>query len=274
MAELKIKADSGGGTVSLKGPATTTSNAAVQLTLPVDHAAANQTLTTNGSGTLSWAAPVIADDSIVEAKLDVSNNPTNGQFLQAQSGEGGGLTWAAAGGGKIGQVLQSVKSDTSSTGSTTGYVLAGTDQAGSGSIFCCKMTPSAATSKILVTLDLTFSCNQIYHMDLLRDISGGTSDTNLFRGDAATNKVHHTMGGYHDADGGSTGNTSMTFKHNMHHVISYLDSPNTTSEVTYKTTWKTQSGYDILCGKNWGDSEDDANAVRTASSITLMEVLA
>jgi hypothetical protein len=39
----------------------------------------------------------IAADSIVEAKLDVSNGPTNGQFLQAQSGEGGGLTWAAAG---------------------------------------------------------------------------------------------------------------------------------------------------------------------------------
>ena len=42
MAELKIKADSGGGTVSLKGPATTTSNAAVQLTLPVHDGSANQ----------------------------------------------------------------------------------------------------------------------------------------------------------------------------------------------------------------------------------------
>ena len=39
----------------------------------------------------------IAADSIVEAKLDVSNGPTNDYFLQAQSGEGGGLTWAAAG---------------------------------------------------------------------------------------------------------------------------------------------------------------------------------
>jgi hypothetical protein len=47
------------------------------------------------SGTLPAAR--IGDDSIVEAKLDVSNGPTNGQFLQAQSGEGGGLTWAAAG---------------------------------------------------------------------------------------------------------------------------------------------------------------------------------
>jgi len=39
----------------------------------------------------------IADDNVTEAKLDVSNSPTNGQFLQAQSGEGGGLTWADAG---------------------------------------------------------------------------------------------------------------------------------------------------------------------------------
>ena len=55
MAELKIKADSGGGTVSLKGPSTTTSNAAVQLTLPVDDGTASQYLQTNGSGVLSWA---------------------------------------------------------------------------------------------------------------------------------------------------------------------------------------------------------------------------
>jgi len=53
----------------------------------------------NGSAITSGTLPAarIAADSIVEAKLDVSNGPTNGQFLQAQSGEGGGLTWAAAG---------------------------------------------------------------------------------------------------------------------------------------------------------------------------------
>ena len=141
MSELKLTADSGGGTVAWKAPASTTSNAAVTLTLPQNDGDADQVLATNGSGTLSWAA---------------------------------------AGGGKIGQVLQSVKTDISSTGSTSGYVLAGTDQSGSGSIFCCKITPAATSSKILVTLYLTFCCNQIYYMDLLRDISGGTSDTNLF----------------------------------------------------------------------------------------------
>ena len=55
MAELKIKADSGGGTVSFKGPATTTSNAAVQLTLPVDDGTTGQYLKTDCSGALSWA---------------------------------------------------------------------------------------------------------------------------------------------------------------------------------------------------------------------------
>ena len=55
MAELKIKADSGGGTVSLKGPASTTGDNPVQLTLPVDDGTSGQYLKTDGSGALSWA---------------------------------------------------------------------------------------------------------------------------------------------------------------------------------------------------------------------------
>ncbi len=56
MAEIKIKADSGGGTVSFKGPASTTGDNPVQLTLPVDDGAANEYLKTDGSGALSWSA--------------------------------------------------------------------------------------------------------------------------------------------------------------------------------------------------------------------------
>ena len=44
-------------------------------------------------------AQVIADNVVDEANLKVSNSPTNGYFLSAQSGDTGGLTWAAAGGG-------------------------------------------------------------------------------------------------------------------------------------------------------------------------------
>ena len=37
-----------------------------------------------------------SDNAVTEAKLNASNSPTNGYFLQAQSGTTGGLTWAAA----------------------------------------------------------------------------------------------------------------------------------------------------------------------------------
>ena len=36
-----------------------------------------------------------SDETVTEAKLKVSNNPVNGYFLSAQSGNTGGLTWAA-----------------------------------------------------------------------------------------------------------------------------------------------------------------------------------
>ena len=36
-----------------------------------------------------------SDETVTEAKLQVSNSPVNGYFLSAQSGNTGGLTWAA-----------------------------------------------------------------------------------------------------------------------------------------------------------------------------------
>ena len=41
------------------------------------------------------AINVTGDGTVSEAKLNVSNSPTNGYYLQAQSGAAGGLTWAA-----------------------------------------------------------------------------------------------------------------------------------------------------------------------------------
>ena len=54
MAEVKIAADSGGGSVGLAGPSSTTSNAAVQFKLPVADGSSGQVLKTDGSGNLSW----------------------------------------------------------------------------------------------------------------------------------------------------------------------------------------------------------------------------
>ncbi len=62
MSELKLPADSGGGSVSLKGPASTTSNADVPFVLPVADGSAGQYLKTDGSKNLAFATVTIPDD--------------------------------------------------------------------------------------------------------------------------------------------------------------------------------------------------------------------
>jgi hypothetical protein len=48
------------------------------------------------ANTVNWLDSTLADESVNEAKLQVSNAPVNGYMLTAQSGDTGGLTWAAA----------------------------------------------------------------------------------------------------------------------------------------------------------------------------------
>ena len=60
--------------------------------------AANTAKTSNVTHTgevTGGTALTIADNVVDEANLKVSNTPSNGQFLSAQSGNTGGLTWAA-----------------------------------------------------------------------------------------------------------------------------------------------------------------------------------
>ena len=64
--------------------------------------AANTAKTSNATHTgevTGATALTIADNVVDEANLKVSNTPTNGYFLSAQSGDTGGLTWAEVGGG-------------------------------------------------------------------------------------------------------------------------------------------------------------------------------
>ena len=63
MSELKLTADSGGGTVSLKGPATTTGNADVPFVLPVADGSAGQYLKTDGSKNLSFATVAVSGNT-------------------------------------------------------------------------------------------------------------------------------------------------------------------------------------------------------------------
>ncbi len=62
-AKIKLNAASGGGSVSLKAPSTTTSNAAVELQLPIADGTNGQYIKTDGSGNLSFGTVSTTDNN-------------------------------------------------------------------------------------------------------------------------------------------------------------------------------------------------------------------
>ena len=73
----------------------------------------------------------IADASVDEARLQISNTPTNGYVLTAQSGNTGGLTWAeqSASGGAVGGGSDTVFWENGQT-VTTNYTITNNTNAG------------------------------------------------------------------------------------------------------------------------------------------------
>ena len=156
---------------------------------------------------------------------------------------------AAAATGKIGQVISTAKTDTTSTTSGSFADISG---------MTLSITPASSSNKILILVQ-TFICggstaNQ--PINLLRD------STVIGVADVAAD---YTMPFRQGAD---AQNQYQMFLLNT----TFLDSPSTTSATTYKLQWKTNSG--TLYLNRAVDEGGLGSGVNACSTITAMEYLA
>ncbi len=166
----------------------------------------------------------------------------------------GGLPSGASGGGII-QVVEHIKSDVTSTTSTSFSDMSG---------MSATITPSTASNKILVMVVLAqVNSNDTVYVQLTT-----ANNTVLIEGDSVSGKRSVSAGNYSGgvSEGrGYYGSPQTTF--------SKLHSPATISAVTYKLRWhvSANAGTGYI---NRSVSDQGNYNMRFASTITLMEVTA
>lgn len=168
---------------------------------------------------------------------------TNGQALTANSSTATGLAWATiTGAPKIGQVVSTTIDTSTSTSSLTFIDVTG---------FSASITPTSASSKIYVICDYQNSIQG----NLGANAGGGLlfNYTQLVRSTTPITSSENSFGLF-SVDLGS--DDLALFVRNS---LSYLDSPATTSSVTYKLQLK--------------GNATDINNTAGRGTITLMEVI-
>ena len=152
------------------------------------------------------------------------------------------------GGGKLGQVVSTALKSTVTTTSTT-YV----DVTG----LTVDITPTATDSKVLVQVSMNVEPTNGYisSIKLVRD------STDIV-GDAAGDRDRGTFW--------VKGHYASTM---YNQALLYLDSPATTSAVTYKMQWLVETGGTYALNRTVSD-EDSTGRPRNLSTITVMEILA
>jgi hypothetical protein len=152
--------------------------------------------------------------------------------------------------GSVLQVVSTTKTDTFSTASTSATDITG---------LSVSITPSSASNKILIMFNVNTSMENFQMSTFLV-----RNSTTIFVGDTAGSRVSATT-----ALCGTPGTNEFTIS-NVPNVGLYLDSPSSTSSVTYKIQTQVNAGTGYV---NRSYADDNANyRGRTPSSITVMEV--
>ena len=187
-----------------------------------------------------------------------ATNVSIGSSVTATNFFGSGAGLSGVSGGKIGQVLQTVKTDTFSRNGASWGDISGFGQ---------DITPSATTSKVLVMVDIKIGAD---HGDSDYNFKIVRAGTDIYIGDADGNKRRSSMGT------GSYGMPSNTAdgQYRLEQVnLIFLDSPSTTSSINYKLQIINVGGRTNYINRNHHNGNTNATP-RTASSFTVMEVLA
>jgi len=151
---------------------------------------------------------------------------------------------------RIQQVVSTTKTDTFTTTSTSMVDVTGLSVA---------ITPSSATSKVLIVAMVTMSANTAANEafgQLVRD------STPIALGDTASNRTSATFG---SDVAGNVGQNSVS--------VLFLDSPATTSATTYKIQVQANTAGTVAVNRGYSDT-DSALRARTVSTITALEVSA
>lgn len=233
---------------------TTAQKGAVQLTDSTSSTSTTTAATPNSVKSAYDLADAAIAKSLVDAKGDLlvgsADNTvarlavgTDNYVLTADSSATNGIKWAAAaGGGKVLQVVSATYSTETTIASTT-YTDTG---------LTATITPSATTSKILVMVGQQLSAIRS------NQESGGALQ--LLRGATAI----HADGSFQSNYFYYSGNTTNTQQISLRVPIVYLDSPSTTSATTYKTQGKAYA-----TSSSGSIKLQDGNVI---STITLLEI--
>jgi type IV pilus biogenesis protein CpaD/CtpE len=152
---------------------------------------------------------------------------------------------AAISTGKVLQVVETRKTDTASTSSSTMAAISG---------LSASITPSSSSNKILVIYIASCSSNNHTHTAISRD--SGSS----FIGAGVAVGSRPAVSTFHYADSNTCRPVTCTI----------LDTPSTTSAITYQVYWRANASTGYI-NRTYTDA-DAGYGARGASSITLMEI--
>ena len=193
-----------------------------------DTSAANRVLGAASAGTVGEvqvATDMIADAQVDESKLKISNAPTNGYFLSAQSGNTGGLTWAEAGGGGLIHIKTQTASNSSSIDfahGTGGVII---DSTYDKYLFSCDYKPANdnVTPQLFISTDAGSSfitANYVYAMDGFE--AGGGAVTRQSGSDSQIELSPDTQGNASDESMSINIYLSMPSRASTHKIFNFV----------------------------------------------------